>query len=242
MRLPHFSGNKPSISGAVITATPSSPSSPSGGGGASDTTKKTKRHIFSKITPGVASIMKDFDKDFGLKEISIEVKNPAQNVRITVTKYNSKPAEVSKEKSGKTYKYLQINATNVESELEKATIKTQVKKSWVSDNGLAKDKISLFRFNNGNWEELPTIFDSEDTDNYYYNTELTSFSYFAIGEKVLVASPEEDAGVPEEDGTGPIVDDEEEKTRNKTILVIVIVIIIVLLILAGVGYKIKKRK
>jgi PGF-pre-PGF domain-containing protein len=189
IRLPHFSGTGPKIAGSLITATPSSSSSSSGGGGTGTVNEWSKQKVtaWTKITPGNVTIMKDFDKEIGLKEIQIEVNNPTQNVKITVRKYNNKPANVSVEKTGKVYKYLQILEENLVGKLKKATIKIRVEKKWLSDNNLARDKVALFKFNEnlGQWDELTTNYVEEDSDNYYYNAEVTSFSYFAIGEKIL---------------------------------------------------------
>ncbi len=175
-----------------------------GGGGTAPTYEWAfqKTHAWSKITPGVAAIMKDFDKEIGLKQIQIEVQNEAQNVKITISKYDSKPAEVSIEKSGKIYKYLQINAENLEGKLERATIRMQVEKSWMVANGFEVDNMAMFKFNENNnvWGELDTTYAEADDEYYYYDSEVDSFSYFAIAEKVVVSEDgiDEEAGEDEE--------------------------------------------
>lgn len=158
-----------------------------GGGGPAGPPKKT--NSWTKITPGAATIMKDFDSEIGVKQIQVEVNNEAQNVKITVTKYDGKPAEVSVSKSGKVYQYLQINAQNLGTKLDKATVQFRVEKSWASSNGLDKDEIAVYKFDEtvNKWNELQTTFSSEDSTYYYYDAELDSFSYFAISEKTLVS-------------------------------------------------------
>jgi len=159
-----------------------------------------KTHAWSKITPGTAAIMKDFGEEIGLKQIQIQVNNEAQNVKMTISKYNSKPAEVSVEKSGKTYKYLQINAENLEGKLDKAIIRMQVEKSWMITNSFEVNNMAMFKFNedNNGWEELVMTYVEADDDYYYYDAEVDSFSYFAISEKVLLS--EEDTETPGEEG------------------------------------------
>jgi len=176
-------------------------------------------HSWSKMTPGSATIIKDFDKEIGLKQIQIEVKNEAQNVKITVRKYDAKPAEVTKEKAGKVHKYLQIEITNLEDKLSKAILTIQVEKAWVSDNGLDKEDIVLSKFDETGtqWNELTTTYKEEDDSYYYYDSELTSFSYFAIGAKAALV----EAG---DEGTGATTTDEEEK--NLTWLWILIGVIV----------------
>lgn len=152
----------------------------------SETPSKQQNKSFEKITPGNVTIIKDFDTEIGLKQIQIQVRNEAQNVKINVNKYDSRPANVSVEKQGKVHKYLQIETENLTESLEKATITIQVEKSWINESELIKDDIALFKFNESSeaWDELVTIYTEEDDTYYYYDVELTSFSYFAIGEKV----------------------------------------------------------
>ena len=189
IRLPHFSGTGPNVAGGVITATSTDGDGPSGGGG-DDTTQSERSHSWTKITPGAAAIWKLNDKELGIKEISIEVNNPAQNVKITIIKYTRKPAGVAKEKSGKVFQYLKFNTENLENNLSKATLTLQVNKTWLSDNNLDKDNMALFKFDNNteNWNELTTTYKEDDSENNYYETEVVSFSYFAIAEKVAAAA------------------------------------------------------
>lgn len=200
----------------------------SSGGSGGSSIPISKSHSWAKITPGVAQVMKNFDSDVGVKQIQIEVKNEAQNVKVTVKKYDGKPAEVSVEKSGKVHRYLQIQTQNLEQELEKATIRTQIEKSWVSDNNLEKENIALFKFDESaeEWNELTTNYVEEDDDYNYYDTELDSFSYFALGEKSVDAETGEGEEVP--------VGEEE---RNLTWLWIIIAVVIIAAIVGGAAAK-----
>ena len=229
LRLPHFSGTKPSITGGVVTASSTTTSS---GGGAATTATIQKTHIFTKITPGVAAIMKDFNPEIGVKQIQIEVNNEAQNVKITVTKYDGKPANVTKEKTGDVYQYLQINAENLSDKLEKATVEFRVEKNWTAENGVEKEDVLVFKFNETSeeWDELLTTYSSEDYTYYYYDVELSSFSYFAISEKSLTMGTGEEA----ETGTGSA----EQEAGNLTWLWILLIVVVVLVLI---GYAIRRK-
>ena len=210
------------------------------GGGNTGTTSPSvpakKVHSWTKITPGAATIAKDFDKEVGIKQIQIEVNNEAQNVKISVTKYDTKPAEVSKEKTGKVQKYLQIEAENLDDKLEKGIMTIQVEKSWVSEQKLDKEGIALFKFNENLevWEELATSYKEESETYYFYDIELTSFSYFAISEKAVI-EPEDGS---EDDGDSDSVWDsfvggeEPGEERNLTWLWALIVVIALVIILS----------
>ena len=168
--------------------------------------------------------MKSFDAEIGVKVIQIQVNNNAQNVKITVTKYDNKPAEVSVEKTGKVYQYLQIEATNLGNNLDKAIVQFRVEKSWISSNGLNKDKISVFKFNENSkeWNELLTVYNSSDNTYDFFDVELTSFSFFAISEKTVVEEETEKKSVKE------VVGDigEEVKDNLKWWWVVIIVLIV----------------
>ena len=176
-------------------------------------------------------IMKDFNAETGIKEIQIEVNNEAQNVKVTVTKYAGRPAEVSVSKSGKVYQYLQINATNLADKLDKATAQFRVEKSWASSNNVDKEKVVVSKFDepNNKWNELTTTYSSEDSVYYYYDVELDSFSYFAISEKSAVSG--EEAGTT---GTGG---EPSEEGASLTWLWILIVVIVLLYV----GWRMKKK-
>lgn len=199
------------------------------GGG---TTQPQSKHTIAKITPGVVSIAKNFDPEIGVKEIRIEVNNEVQNVKITVTKHDGKPAEISVEKSGDVYQYFEINAENLGNNLDKATVKTKVEKQWVMDNNIERQNVIVYRFNEETeeWEELNTNYAEEDDTYYYYDIELDSFSYFAIGEKTLVESGKDKVG----DTIGKI------KEGDRTVIWVVVLAAVAILV-ALVYYARRKR-
>jgi len=179
-------------------------------------------------------VMKNFDSEVGIKQIQIEVSSQAQSVKITVTKHDSKPAEVSVEKTGNVFQYLQIETQNLEDKLSKGTVTIRVEKSWVSDQGLDRNDVALFKFDEAAevWNELTTTFSEEDDTNYFYDAEVTSFSYFVIGGKAVVGDGEPGADGEVADGV------EEEAGRNLTWLWVLIIVVIVIVIIGGV---VKKR-
>lgn len=194
---------------------------------------KKSSSSFSKITPGVVTIVKNFDAEIGIKQIQIEVNNEAQNVQISVTKYDGKPAAVSVEKSGKVYRYLQIEATNLAGKLDKAIVTIQVTKSWLSGNAVAAENIALFRFDgvSDQWNELVTTHIGSEGDNELYDVELTSFSFFAVGEKSAVGEAAE-----EEEGSG-IVGAIREGANLVWLWILIAVVVLVFI-----GLRMKKRE
>lgn len=204
------------------------------GGGSSSPGPPKNSHIWSKITPGAVAIMQDFDPEIGVKQIQVSVNSEAQNVQITVTKYDGKPAEVSLAKSGKVYQYVQIDEKNIGGKLSAATVQFRVEKSWASGQGLEQDEVSAYRFDGatGKWNELITTPMGEDATYYYYEVGLNSFSYFAISEKALAP------------GEGVTAEGEEvvEKGASLTWVWVVVIIILIALLWFGMGKKRRRHR
>ncbi|HTY43879.1 MAG TPA: PGF-pre-PGF domain-containing protein, partial [Patescibacteria group bacterium] len=142
-------------------------------------------NILTSIIPANISVINNFDPSFGVSEMRINVSSEADNVQITLVKYNGVPDAVSVAKNGSVFEYLQIQTQNLVSHLNSATLKIEVNKTWISANSLSTDDIALFKYNetSNNWYQLTTTFINEDDTYDYYNVELQNFSYFAIGQK-----------------------------------------------------------
>lgn len=230
-----LAGNS-AVSSNQSFATSSCATSGGSGGNSANTPAAARKasQTWTKITPGNVTIMKITDQAIGLKQISITVNNPAQSVQITVTKYDGKPANVSVAKSGKVYGYLQIEAKNLAASLGKAVITSQVNKTWISSNGLTKDKIALWKFDDTAkvWKEIPTTWKESDATREYFESEVTSFSYFAIGEKTaaVVTTGDGTTGATNDDTIGAGTTDNAAKPKIKTWAFILLIIAIVVII------------
>jgi len=161
----------------------------SSGGGSRGTPAKNPKEswTWTHVTPGAASIMKVYDADMGLKTIEITVNNPAKNVKITVEKLAGKPAEVTKELTGKVYRYLEVKTANFEDD-PKAKLKFAVQKTWMNANGIKNGQIVLMRYHD-NWEELSTKQTGETSTEVVYEADTPGFSYFAISTKDVEEEP-----------------------------------------------------
>jgi len=246
IRLPHFSGTGPDVDGDVITYTPpATTTTPSGGGGGggggagavNKTHKKTQ--YWTKITPGVATIMKIVNPEIGLKLINITVVNPAQTVKITVTKLDGKPATIVHEIVGKVYKYIEIDADNIdETHIGEVKIQFEVNKSWINDNNIDPDTVALNRYRFNAWERLQTRKTGEDNDFVYYETETPGFSTFAISGEVKAVVT---TTVPVVTTTTPIVTTVPVTVAEIGVSVWVAVVVIIILV-AVIGYWLYKKR
>lgn len=227
-----YTGNKvsTSVTYTVSSVGYSAPASSTAGtgttGGTSSTPSTQKSKSWTTINPGEEVIVRDLGVAYGIKEISIEVSEKADNPKVSVKKYDSRPAAVPVEKKGAVYKHLEIETTNLADKIEKATITIQVEKSWVENNSLDKENVGLFKFGDGEWQELTTTFKEESGGNYLYDAEVTSFSFFAIGEK----GSEEEAGTTtggEAPGAGATPGEEGKSSWILWTVIIAVIVVVV---------------
>ncbi|KYK25896.1 hypothetical protein AYK26_07615 [Euryarchaeota archaeon SM23-78] len=180
-----------------------------GGGGGGYTSNPSTSKSWDKMGPGAEHHMSITTDDFGVKTISIEVINPANNVKITIEKLPGQPATVTKEISGNVYRYLDIKKTNLEVDNIKGVIKIQfqISNSWLRKNGVDAADIVLMRYTQEEWEELKTTLLSDNGLITSYEAETPDFSYFAIAEKGAPLTP-----VPKKEET-----EEEEVTQEEEV-------------------------
>ncbi|MDO8508337.1 MAG: PGF-pre-PGF domain-containing protein [Nanoarchaeota archaeon] len=225
------------------TVTSSGGSGGSSGGGSSSTTttaSATKTTTLAKIAPETPGIVKNLGEKFGMKEISISVNSATTNVKVTVNAYDSRPGSVST-KDGKVLKYLEITQQNIGS-MKNAVLMLQIPKIWANSKGLTTSDIAAFKFKNGAWVELPTVFKSEDIGSYYFEATSDSFSFFVIGEKVkVVEQPEAVNNSPEVEETNEEVVDlaptEEKSSVSFATIAWILLLVIVMAVIVVIVYK-----
>ena len=167
---------------ALYTAPPTPPTGGGGGGGApSGPSEGGQQSVtFVTIEAGVASIAKYTDKLLDIREINITVSNPANTVKITISKIDEQPATITHSITGTVYKYFNITTQNLdESNVAKARLKFRVNKTWYSENNLSSATTKLNRYESNGWRTLSTIQTTSDTDYYYFEAETPGFSTFA---------------------------------------------------------------
>jgi len=142
--------------------------------------EKKKSKTWTEMIPGVAETMHVDDPEIGLKMINITLKNPATLVTITVKKLEDKPSSVIHEVSGKIYKYIEIETSNLADEnISKVDIQFPVNKTWIVDNDIDSNTVALNRYTT-TWKKLPTVKIDEDSDYLYYEAEAPGLSIFAV--------------------------------------------------------------
>ncbi len=178
-------GNSSCASAASTTTTTTASSDSSGGGSTTiGTTVKyyTGKHVVS--IPSISANSKaevDIAKSYetGVKKIIINVKTAVNNIEITVTKADSRPAEVTAP-SGRVYNYLKIDKTNItDSSINNITIDFQVEKSWLTANNINTSTIALNRYTTA-WIKLPTSENGYNATHMFFRAVSPGLSVFTI--------------------------------------------------------------
>ena len=95
---------------------------------------------------------------------------------------------------GEVYKYFNIwvgNSGFASSEnIGNPAICFKVEKSWMQNKSIDQDSITLNRYTNKTWEQMPATLTGEDSKYLYFTADVSGFSFFAITGKPC-ASPEE---------------------------------------------------
>ncbi len=118
--------------------------------------------------------------NFSVREVFIEVKNPVNNVKITVEKISIKPVEVTTPSDIVSH-YLRIDKQNItDNDINKTKIKFTVEKSWIITNDINESTITLQRYANNQWNKLTTTKVSENQTEAMYQAESLGLSIFAV--------------------------------------------------------------
>jgi len=140
-------------------------------------------HAFYTFKGGANDIVSvEFDpkKNFGKTTAIVEVlKNTSSIVK--------EPAP------GEVYKNINIwignSGFSSPENLENARITFRVSKTWISERGIDKSKVTLYRYSQNMWNPPTTVLKGENEDYFYFTAETPGFSPFAIsttGKKSIV--------------------------------------------------------
>lgn len=157
---------------------------PSGTTTATTPAPVTETETVTKIENGTSTTFNITKSDsLKIESINVEVKNTVNNVQITV-KESSLPAGANAAISsaqGAVYKYLEITKVNIQdADISKVKIKFKVEKSWADANNIDVSTIALNRLVGNSWTKLTTTLTGQDATYYYFESESSGLSIFAI--------------------------------------------------------------
>ena len=164
----------------------SSPSSSSGGGGIG---------VPSSGSEGSAVVTKYWDKigegdeeeleiegNASIKKVKFVALGEIRNVQMKI-RATDNPRLIATNNPGKVYEYFEIEHSFDNSEISGGEIEFDVKSNWLSENGISKEEVVLYRHNPTTrlWESLETKFLGMGEELAKFKATSPGFSVFAVG-------------------------------------------------------------
>jgi len=160
------------------------------------------KFVFAKSVTSIAYIEFDPKKTVGKTTTIVET-------------LKGKSTLVTELPSGKVYENTNIwvgnEGTASPENIENAVVGFKVEKTWINSNEVDSSSVKLWKFEDGNWVELPTSQTDEDDNYIYYEAATPGFASFSI----MALYPEEDmedTSLP----TGSSVEDKDVRAVSET--------------------------
>jgi PGF-pre-PGF domain-containing protein len=178
----------PSISdeGSSGGSSHSSGGSSGGGGGSpeSQTNVQVKELSQAQVSYG-KPVMFYFEKNATcVVYVSFDAKKNAGKITAIAEQLKGKSTRVSELNSGEVYKYFNLWVGNsgfaTSKNIEKPELCFKVEKSWLQDKKINHSSITLNRYNDNKWSQLPATLLKEDDQCFYFTAPPSEFSFFAI--------------------------------------------------------------
>jgi PGF-pre-PGF domain-containing protein len=116
--------------------------------------------------------------------LSFDSKKTAGKTTTIVENLKGKSTLVTGLPSDEIYKYINIWVGNsgfaTSKNIENAVVNFKVEKSWIQDKNIDKSSITLNRYNDKKWNQLPASLSGEDDKYLYFTAKTQEFSYFSI--------------------------------------------------------------
>ncbi|WP_048068316.1 PKD domain-containing protein [Methanoregula boonei] len=177
------SGTNTTTRNGFITATSSSSSAPAspGSSGVSSSVGGSTAVTLSSVPSGQTAIF-SFDQNPNpvqpVAVIQVQVV-PSQN--LGTVEVIALPATIGKPLEGTVAGYILINLVGVNPDaVDHGVITFSVIEEWLGNHQVNPANIVLMREHNNQWTALPTTFDHQDGDYYYFDATTPGFSYFAV--------------------------------------------------------------
>jgi PGF-pre-PGF domain-containing protein len=164
------------------------------GGGAGGSPEPAKNVEVKELSQAFVSSGNSVKFDFPRNATSVvyvnfDSKKTAGKTTTIAEMLKEKSILVSGLPSDEVYKSLNIWVGNsgfaTPKNIEKAVICFKVEKSWIQDRKIEQSSITLNRYSDKKWNQLPTILLSEDDKYLYFTAQTPGFSPFAITGKTI---------------------------------------------------------
>ncbi len=198
-----------------------------GGGGSPEPARNVEVKELSqvRVTSGTPAKF-DFAKNATcVVYVSFDAKKSAGKITTIAEQLKTKSTLVSELNSGEVYKYFNLWVGNsgfaTSKNIENPVVCFKVEKSWIQDKKIDQNSITLNRYENKKWSQLPVKCIKEDNKYLYFTAETPGFSFFAITgkatekEAVAETKPSTDTSKPQKNST-VLENGSEQKTKQET--------------------------
>ncbi|MCD6575896.1 MAG: PGF-pre-PGF domain-containing protein [Nanoarchaeota archaeon] len=152
----------------------------SGSSGGTTNTSFSSDYVNTLFNPGKHVEINITYGKIDLEKVEINLKNNLSRIVFKVSKVDNPNVSFS----GKVYQYIKIDVEGAtDSDIEGANITFKVNGTWLDENNISYNEVALFRYHNGDWQELKTQLTNHKDGVYYFTAFSPGFSYFAIGVK-----------------------------------------------------------
>lgn len=129
-------------------------------------------------------------EDVAIRGMNITVINNVANIKITITKLSLLPSTIPFDVPGMVYHYINIEKINMtDSDINVVNFEFAVNKTWLTNNNVSASNITLYRWNNNQWDDLNATKINESTQEAFYNANSRGLSVFVIGAKGAYVAP-----------------------------------------------------
>jgi PGF-pre-PGF domain-containing protein len=202
----------------IIPPVPHGGSGDAGGSPEPQSNVEIKELSQAFITNGQAAHFDFPQKAIAIESITFDPKKTVGKTTTIVEMLKNKSTLTSGVPSDEVYKYINIWVGNggyaTEKNIENAVIGFKVAKTWVQDKKIDKSTITLNRYNDKTWNQIPTILSNEDDNFLYFTAKTPGFSPFAITGRGTATGTVQPIAVKE---TPSAVDNIQNNTKNKTL-------------------------
>ena len=191
-------GNSATATGSwsANAAAASTGSSTGGGAGGSSAGVSTgvkdqfEKKVWTSINKGETATVELKNGLISISQLNFAVGKTVYGPWVQVQKVDKLPSEVKPLKTD-VYTYVQITSNNVKDALSgMVDVKFKVPNTWIAEKKLTNEDVALLHFENKKWNQLNTLFSSNDGTYSWFSAQTPGFSYFAVGEALnTVTSP-----------------------------------------------------
>jgi len=187
-----------------------------GGGGSPEPAKNVEvKEISQTFIANGKTIKFDFTKNATcVVYVGFDSKKTAGKTTTIAEQLKNKSTLVSGLPEGEVYKYFNVWVGNSgfasSTNIENPVICFKVEKSWIKDKNIDKNSITLNRYSDKKWEQLPASLLREDNKYLYFKSSVSGYSFFAITGKTIANKAEN-----ETNKAGNVIKPESETQENK---------------------------